>query len=66
MHNHLSVVIITKNEEKFIKDSIESTQFADEILLLDSGSTDDTCGIADKQEMVPMSINSTLKIQYYK
>ena len=47
MHNHLSVVIITKNEEKFIKDAIVSAQFADEILVLDSGSTDDTCGIAE-------------------
>jgi len=47
MHNHLSVVIITKNEEKFIKDAIVSAQFADEILVLDSGSMDDTCGNAE-------------------
>ena len=46
MSNLLSVVIITKNEEKFIGDAIKSAEFADEILLLDSGSTDDTCKIA--------------------
>ena len=46
MSNPLSVVIITKNEERFIKDAIKSAQFADEILVLDSGSTDDTCRIA--------------------
>ena len=48
MSNLLSVVIITKNEEKFIGDAIKSAEFADEILLLDSGSTDGTCKIAKK------------------
>jgi glycosyltransferase involved in cell wall biosynthesis len=44
--NRLSVVIITKNEENFIADAIKSSLFADEILVLDSGSTDATCSIA--------------------
>jgi glycosyltransferase involved in cell wall biosynthesis len=48
MSNLLSVVIITKNEEKFIGDAINSAKFADEILLLDSGSNDGTCEIAKK------------------
>jgi len=46
--NKLSVVIITKNEEKFIKEAINSSMFADEVLILDSGSTDKTCDIAKK------------------
>ena len=46
MSNPLSVVIITKNEEKFIKDAILSAKFADEVLVLDSGSIDKTCYIA--------------------
>jgi len=46
MSNLLSVVIIAKNEEKFIGDAIKSAEFADEILILDSDSTDDTCKIA--------------------
>ena len=46
MSNLLSVVIISKNEEKFIGDAISSAEFADEILILDSDSTDDTCKIA--------------------
>ena len=46
MSNLLSVVIIAKNEEKFIGDAIKSAKFADEILILDSDSTDDTCKIA--------------------
>jgi glycosyltransferase involved in cell wall biosynthesis len=44
--NKLSVVIITKNEEKFIEDAIKSASFADEVLILDSGSEDKTCEIA--------------------
>ena len=48
MSNLLSVVIISKNEEKFIADAIKSAEFADEVLLLDSGSTDGTRKIAKK------------------
>jgi glycosyltransferase involved in cell wall biosynthesis len=46
MSNPLSVVIIAKNEEKFIGDAIKSAGFANEILILDSDSTDGTCKIA--------------------
>ena len=48
MHNQLSVVIISKNEEKFIADAVESALFANEVLVLDSGSTDNTCTIAQE------------------
>lgn len=46
MHNPLSVVIISKNEERFIADAVKSALFADEVLVLDSGSSDRTCEIA--------------------
>lgn len=42
----LSVIIITKNEESHIADCLASVAFADEIIVLDSGSTDRTCEIA--------------------
>ena len=42
----LSIIIITKNEEAQIKDCLESVRFADEIILVDSGSTDKTLSIA--------------------
>lgn len=42
----LSVIIITKNESAHIGDCIDSVAFADEIIVLDSGSADDTCRIA--------------------
>lgn len=42
----LSVIILTKNEEQFIKRCIQSVLWADEVLILDSGSTDQTKKIA--------------------
>lgn len=42
----LSIVILTFNSQKYLKDVLASASFADEVLLLDSGSTDDTLNIA--------------------
>lgn len=42
----ISVIIITKNEEKNIKECLESVKWADEIILVDSFSTDKTLEIA--------------------
>lgn len=42
----LSVVIITKNEERNLARCLESVKFADEIILIDSNSTDRTVEIA--------------------
>lgn len=44
----LSAVVITKNEEKQIARCLASLSFCDEIILVDSGSTDQTCLIAEK------------------
>lgn len=44
----LSVVLIAKNSEATIGDSLKSVQWADEIILLDSGSTDNTVAIAEE------------------
>jgi len=46
MRERLSVTVITKNEEKRIAKCLESVAFADEILVVDSGSTDRTAEIA--------------------
>ncbi|ETO93494.1 glycosyltransferase involved in cell wall biogenesis [Legionella oakridgensis RV-2-2007] len=45
-HTMLSVIIIAKNEEKRIRTCLESIRWADEIIVLDSGSTDKTTTIA--------------------
>ena len=42
----LSVIIIARNEAPRIEACLQSARFADEILLVDSGSTDDTVAIA--------------------
>jgi glycosyltransferase involved in cell wall biosynthesis len=44
--NNLSVAIITKNEEKNLADCVKSVSFADDIVVVDSGSTDKTVQIA--------------------
>ena len=43
--NKLSVTIITSNEEKNIRDCLQSVRWADEIVVVDSGSVDDTVNI---------------------
>lgn len=42
---NISVIIITKNEEQNIYDCLESVKWADEIIVLDSGSSDRTVEI---------------------
>jgi glycosyltransferase involved in cell wall biosynthesis len=42
----LSLVIITLNEQDGIARAIESAQFCDDVVVLDSGSDDNTCHIA--------------------
>ena len=44
----LSVIIIAKNESENIADCIRSANFADEVVVLDSGSSDNTNAIARK------------------
>lgn len=44
----LSVVILTKNESDRIKTCLESVKWADEIVIVDNGSTDNTLEIARK------------------
>jgi len=46
--NKLSVVIITKNEEEDIEECIKSASFADEVVVVDSGSVDKTVDICKK------------------
>lgn len=42
----LSVILITKNEAENIRACLESVSWADEIIVVDSGSSDGTAGIA--------------------
>jgi glycosyltransferase involved in cell wall biosynthesis len=44
-HSSLSVIIITKNEAANMRDCLQSVAWADEIIVVDSGSTDATVAI---------------------
>lgn len=44
----ISIIIITKNEEKLIGACLESVKWADEVIVVDGGSTDQTLSIAKK------------------
>ncbi|MBN2125071.1 MAG: glycosyltransferase family 2 protein [Deltaproteobacteria bacterium] len=47
MRTGISVAVITKNEEDRLPDCLKSAGFADEILVVDSGSTDSTLEVAE-------------------
>lgn len=62
----LSVVIITKNEEEIIKECLESVKWADEIIVVDSFSTDKTVEIA-RQYTDKIFLNNSLEyLELYK
>ena len=44
----LTAIVPVKNEEQFIENCLRSVGFADEVLVLDSGSSDKTISIAKK------------------
>jgi glycosyltransferase involved in cell wall biosynthesis len=46
----ISAVILAKNEEEMIGDCLDSVSFCDEVLVIDSGSHDDTESIAKKKK----------------
>jgi glycosyltransferase involved in cell wall biosynthesis len=48
MMKKLAVLILTYNEEKNIDECVQSVQLADEIIVIDSGSTDSTVELAEK------------------
>ena len=42
----ISVVVLTKNEAANLPRCLDSVSFCDDVLVLDSGSTDETCPVA--------------------
>ena len=58
MNKKLSIVVIGRNEEKLIGDCFKSAAFADELILLDGGSTDKTIKIAQDYQarVIPQAV----------
>ena len=49
MHNtNLTAIVLTRNEEPVVKDCLESVKWADEIVVVDHGSTDKTLEVVKK------------------
>jgi glycosyltransferase involved in cell wall biosynthesis len=52
----ISVIILTKNEEKNILDCLETVSWADEIIILDDNSGDRTAEIAESQKIKNLKV----------
>lgn len=50
MQPKVSVILLTFNEEIYIQECLEQLRWADEIIVVDSGSTDRTCAIAGSMD----------------
>ena len=48
--NKISAIVIAKNEEEKISDCLTSLSFADEVVVVDTGSNDTTIAISEKQK----------------
>ena len=57
--NMLSVVILTKNSEKYLEEVLRSVTFADEVIIYDNDSIDNTLEIAKKFKNTKIFIDKT-------
>ena len=60
---NLSAVILTKNEEKYIRECLNSLSFCDEIVVIDDYSEDNTLKIIQNSKI--KITNQKLKIKIY-
>ncbi|MBV9806598.1 MAG: glycosyltransferase, partial [Solirubrobacterales bacterium] len=44
----VSAIILTHNEEALIERCVKSARFADEVVVVDCGSEDQTCALAER------------------
>ena len=58
MKEKISVIILTKNSEKYLEKVLKSVEFADEVIIYDSGSKDRTLEIAKKFKNIKIFIDT--------
>ena len=58
-NGELSIVILTKNSEKYLEEVLNSITFADEVIIYDNGSNDKTLEIAKKFSNTKIFIDKT-------
>ena len=59
MKKSLSIVILTKNEEQQIEKALKSAAFSDEVIVIDSGSSDKTLSLVKKYTKKIYSVKFT-------
>lgn len=62
----LTILIIAKNEEAYIGDCLKSARWADEVVLMDTGSTDKTIEIAKRMKVKILSNKFSGGLQFAK
>lgn len=60
----VSIVIIAKNEERQIKNAVKSGKWADEVILLDTGSTDHTVQYARQAGVTKFFYSTSKKLKF--
>ena len=63
----ITAIILARNEEQHIEDCIKSIQCADEIIVIDDGSTDQTVPLATNlgAKVIPHPLNGDWSQQRY-
>ena len=55
----ISVVVLTRNEERNVSECLQSCDFAEEIVVVDDDSTDQTVAIVKRNDFFPGKRNET-------
>ncbi len=66
MKNEISVIILTKDSEKYLKECLNALKWFDEVVILDNGSNDNTLKIAKSFKNVKIIQHQFIGFGYLK